>query len=252
MRQCSVVRGTRPNFYKRTQDIFRQLSEEEHKKAILHYLAYCTYEDALLGRLLDTLEATGQAENTIVIVTSDHGDYMGEHGLWANGVPCFRGAYHIPLIIRWPRGIKHIGRTVEQLVSLADIAPTILEVAGVESDREFVGSSLGPFLRDEPIAEWRDMLFTQTNGNELYAIQRACFNKDFKMVYNGFDYDELYDLTRDPDELTNVVDEPDYKETVRQIMKRIWQFAHATGDACINPYIMVRFAQYGPAIAFEE
>ena len=176
---------------------------------------------------------------------------MGEHGLWAKGVPCFRGAYHVPLIMRWPGEIEDPGRAVDELVSLADIAPTLLEAAGVPPDREFVGRSLLPFLSGET-PEWRDMIFTQTNGNELYAIQRACFNKAFKMVYNGFDYDELYDLTRDPHELKNVVDEPEYRETVRQMMKRIWQFAHATGDTCVNPYIMVRFAQYGPALAFEE
>lgn len=242
----------KPNFYRRTRDIFSQLSEEEHRRAILHFLAYCTYEDALLGQLLEALEKTGQAENTIVIATSDHGDYMGEHGLWAKGVPCFRGAYHVPLIVRWPAGIEKPGSTVDELVSLADIAPTVLDVAGVAPDREFVGESLLPFFKGESPGEWRDMFFTQTNGNELYAIQRACFNKAFKMVYNGFDYDELYDLEKDPHELTNVVDAPEYAETVRRMMKRIWQFAHATGDTCINPYIMVRFARYGPAIAFEE
>lgn len=241
----------KPNFYRRTQDIFSQLSEEEHKKSILHFLAYCTYEDALLGQLLDALDETGQADNTLVIATSDHGDYMGEHGLWAKGVPCFRGAYHVPLIMRWPRGIANPGSTVDEMVNLADVAPTMLEVAGLEAHREFVGESLVPFFNGET-PEWRDMSFTQTNGNELYAIQRACFNKEFKMVYNGFDYDELYDLTKDPHELKNVVNDPKYKNVVRQMMKRIWQFSHETGDTCVNPYIMVRFAQYGPALAFED
>lgn len=241
----------KPNFYRRTQDVFSQLTEEEHKKSILHFLAYCTYEDALLGQLLDALEETGQAENTIVIATSDHGDYMAEHGLWAKGVPCFRGAYHVPLIVRWPEGIKRPGTTIDEMVNLADIAPTLLDIAGVETDREFVGESLVPFFNNEA-PEWRDMTFTQTNGNELYAIQRACFNKEFKMVYNGFDYDELYDLTQDPHELRNVVDDPEYKHIVRDMMKRIWQFSKKTGDECINPYFIVRFAQYGPALAFED
>lgn len=241
----------KPGFYRKTQDIFSQLSEEEHRKAIHHFLAYCTYEDALLGRLLDALEETGEADNTLVLATSDHGDYMGEHGLWAKGVPAFRGAYHVPLIARWPNGIQNPGTTVDAMVSLADIAPTLLDVTELETDRAMVGESLVPFFRGEN-PDWRDMLFTQTNGNELYAIQRACFSKDFKMVYNGFDYDELYDLKKDPHELKNVVNDPAYADTVRQMMKRIWQFAHATGDKCINPYIMVRFAPYGPAIAFEE
>jgi arylsulfatase A-like enzyme len=242
----------KPNFYRRTKENFDQLTEDEHKKSILHFLAYCTYEDALLGQLLDALEASGQADDTVVIATSDHGDYMGEHGLWAKGVPCFRGAYHVPMIVRWTNGLANPGRDVDEMISLADIAPTMLELADVETDREFVGESLVPFLKDETVNDWRDMMFTQTNGNELYAIQRACFDKDFKMVYNGFDYDELYDLRKDPHELKNVVNDPEYKDVVRRMMKRIWGFAYETDDVCINPYIMVRFAQYGPGIAFEE
>ncbi len=242
----------KPGFYRRTKDLFSQLSEAEHRKAILHFLAYCSFEDALMGRLLDALEKSGQKENTIVICVSDHGDYMAEHGLWGKGVPCFRGAYHVPLVIRWPAGIKNPDRTVDEMVSLADIAPTLLEAAGITTEREFIGESLMPFLKDEKPAAWREEIFTQTNGNELYAIQRSVFNKDFKMVYNGFDYDELYDLRKDPDEMKNVVNDPKYRATVKGLMKRIWQFAHQTDDTCINPYIMVRFAQYGPAIAFEE
>ena len=167
-------------------------------------------------------------------------------------MPCFRGAYHVPLVVRWPEGIAAPGRTVDDFVSHADMAPTLLEAAGIEAGREFTGSSLMPFIRNKRPDEWRDMLFTQTNGNELYGIQRAAFDRDWKMVYNGFDYDELYDLKNDPHETRNVVDDPANREVVSRMMRRIWQFAHETGDKCINPYIMVRFAQYGPAHAFRR
>jgi choline-sulfatase len=183
---------------------------------------------------------------------SDHGDYMAEHGLWAKGLPCFRGAYHVPMVVRWPAAIADPGRTVDELVSLADIAPTLLEAAGIAHDRPMVGRSLMGFLRGEPPDEWRDALFTQTNGNELYGIQRGVFTTEHKLVYNGFDYDELYDLRSDPHEMVNVVDEERYAPTVRELMRRMWQFGHETGDTCINPYIMVRFARYGPAEAFRE
>ncbi|MBN1670462.1 MAG: sulfatase-like hydrolase/transferase [Kiritimatiellae bacterium] len=242
----------KPNFYRRTRDLFDQLTEREHREGIRHYLAYCTFLDDQFGRLLDALDRTGQGENTIVMYVADHGDYMGEHGLWCKGVPCFRGAYHVPLIVRWPKGIARPGRTVDELVSLADVAPTLLEAAGLAVTRPFVGTSLVPFFTDRLPGEWRDALFTQTNGNELYAIQRSVFTKELKFVYNGFDYDELYDLRTDPHEIRNVVDKPEYAADVRRLMRRIWQFSHQTGDTCINPYIMVRFAQYGPAEAFAE
>ncbi len=241
----------KPNFYRRTRDIFARLSEAEHRRAMHHYLAYCSFEDALLGRLLNTLEESGQAGDTVVIALSDHGDYMAEHGLWTKGVPCFRGAYHVPLIIRWPAGIRQPGRVVDTMVSLADLAPTILETAQLHVDREFGGKSLSHFLRDEKTPDWRDMIFTQTNGNELYAIQRAGFNRQYKMVYNGFDYDEFYDLAQDPLEMNNLINATEYQETIKQMMKRIWRFAEENHDTCINPYIMVRFASYGPGAAFE-
>jgi len=242
----------KPNFYRRTKDLFDQLTEQEHREGIRHFLAYCTFEDELFGKLLTKLEESGQADNTIVMYCSDHGDYMGEHGLWAKGLPCFRGAYHVPMVMRWPQGISNPGRTEDALVSLADMAPTFLDAADIAPEGEFTGRSLMPFLRGESVSDWRDVLYTQSNGNELYGIQRSVFGKDYKFVYNGFDYDELYDLRNDPHELCNVVGDPQYQDVVRQSMRRIWQFSHRTGDTCINPYIMVRFAQYGPAEAFRE
>jgi arylsulfatase A-like enzyme len=241
----------KPGFYRKTRDIFDQLSEDEARQAVRHFLAYCTFEDELFGRLLDKLEELGEADNTIVIYCSDHGDYNGEHGLWAKGVPCFRGAYHVPLVMQWPAGTTEPGRVVDELVSLADVAPTLMEAAGIPVEREMVGESLMPFMKNEQPDDWRDKMYTQTNGNELYAIQRAVFTKERKMVYNGFDYSELYDLEKDPHEMVNRIDDPEYADDVRRMMSDIWRFARDTGDTCINPYIMVRFAPYGPAVAFE-
>ena len=82
------------------------------------------------------------------------------------------------------------------MVSLADYAPTFLELAGVPVSRRMAGRSLVPFLRGETPEQWRDTLFTQSNGNELYGIQRAVFTDRWKYVYNGFDYDELYERER--------------------------------------------------------
>ena len=75
---------------------FGQLSEREVRDGIRHFWAYCTYLDELFGQLLAALDATGQRENTLVLYTSDHGDYCGEHGLFAKGIPCFQGAYRVP------------------------------------------------------------------------------------------------------------------------------------------------------------
>jgi len=76
--------------------------------------------------------------------------------------------------------------------------------------------------------------------------------RSWKYVYNGFDFDELYDLESDPGETINRIDDPDCADIIRQLSRRLWQFAQATDDVCINPYIMVALAPYGPSEAFRS
>lgn len=240
----------KPALYRRTRDRFDQLTEREQREALRHYLAFCTFEDDLFGRVFSALRDAGQLDNTLVLYVSDHGDYAGEHGLWCKGLPCFRGAYHVPAIAWWPEGIARPGREVDAFVSLADFAPTFLELAETAVDRPLTGRSLVPFLRGEEPAAWRDEIHTQTNGNELYGIQRSVTTREWKYVYNGFDYDELYDLTTDPEETRNLARDPAHQEVVRQMCRRMWRFAHEHGDVPINGYIMVGHAPFGPAEAF--
>lgn len=238
----------KPNLYRRTKDRFNQLTEYEHKEAILHYLAYCSYEDELFGKVMQSLEKSGQKNNTLVLLTSDHGDYMGEHGLWCKGLPCFKGAYHIPAAIRWPDGIKDSGRIIDDFISITDFAPTLLDVAQI--DHKMDNSLLG-YINNTQTRPNHTAHFTQSNGNELYGIQRSITTKDWKYVYNGFDYDELYDLKNDPNELYNVVNDKKHKEVIRALAKPLWQFAKDKKDTCINPYIMVSLAPFGPGIINE-
>ncbi|MDH7570784.1 MAG: sulfatase-like hydrolase/transferase, partial [Armatimonadota bacterium] len=107
-----------------------QLTEAEVRDAIRHFWAWCTYLDEQFGQVLQALEASGQADDTLVIYTADHGDYLGDHGLFMKGIPCYRGAYQVPCVMRWPNGICNPGRRVDAFVSLADMAPTFVELAG--------------------------------------------------------------------------------------------------------------------------
>jgi len=243
----------KPRIYQRMrQTRYGQLSDREVREGVRHFWAYCTYLDDLFGRLLAALDETGQAENTLVLYCSDHGDYCGEHGLFAKGIPCFQGAYRVPAVMRWPAGIRNPGRRVEQFVSLADFAPTFLDLADVPADRHFSGASLLPFLRGESPDNWRDAIFTQCNGVELYYTQRSVMTNDCKYTLNGFDRDELYDLRSDPHEMRNLADDPAYEPVKRALCRRLWQFAYQEQDSAINAYITVALAPYGPAIAFMD
>ena len=236
----------RPNLYKRTKSMYDRLTENEHRKSILKYLAFCSYEDHLFGKIV--AEAKKLAGDTVILYLSDHGDYCGDHGLWAKGLPCFEGAYRIPLLIYDSR--VQVGQVREEAVNLCDLAPTILEAAGIKSKRKFSGSSVYKLVKQEPCEWTREEICTQSNGNELYGIQRSIRTKQYKLVYNGFDFDEFYDLELDPHETVNRIGDDKYKEVIKDLYKRLWQFAYEHKDTCINPYIMVGLAQYGPGIIF--
>lgn len=244
----------KPNYYRKLKEMtFGQLSEIEVREAIRHFYAMCTYLDELFGKLMDKLDKTGQADNTLVLYCSDHGDYLGEHGLFHKGVPAFLGAYNVPAVVRWPNGIKNSGRRVKELVSLADFAPTFMELAGVKPSEDLTGKSLVPFLKDIKPLNWRDMMFTQCNGVENYFTQRMAFNKEYKYVYNGFDFDELYDLKNDPYEMVNIINDSKYEDIKHTLVKRMWDFAHKENDplATAGGYIMVGTAPYGPSDIFK-
>ena len=240
----------KPSVYRRTRDQYwGQLSETEIRDAVRHYWAYCTMMDAMFGEVLDTLEATGQADNTLVLRVSDHGEYCGAHGIFFKGVPSFREAYHIPAIIRYPKGINTVNRIVEDYISLADFAPTFLEAAGLDTPDNLTGSSLMPFLNNTS-NDWRDAHYTQFNGVELYYSQRTVQTKQYKYVYNGFDFDELYDIQNDPYEMVNLARDPSYDEVKRGLVQKMWQFAAQEDDhRLFNPYGTVALAPWGPGDA---
>lgn len=267
----------KPRIYQRMRyQYYAQLSDDEIRESIAHYWALTTMQDALFGRLLDTLETTGQADNTLVVYVSDHGDYAGAHGLWAKGVPSFREGYNIPCVIRWPKGISNPGRQVDAFVSTTDFAPTFLEAAGITSSEiKMSGKSLLPWLRGETPTGWRDAIFNQLNGVELYYTQRIVMTKDYKYVYNGFDYDELYDLKQDPYEMVNlafpdvkqsraIVEQgngycngsdvawpplsPHLAEVRHDMLQRMWKFAQEHKDQIFNAYVTVAMAPFGPGV----
>lgn len=240
----------KPALYRRTQRLYNQLSEDEHREALRHYKAFCSYEDDLFGQVLCALKESGQYDDTVILFLSDHGDYAGAHGLWAKGLPCFREAYSIPLMIRLPGGRQNV--RCDYPATLADLAPTILALCNVAADRPFAGVSLLPFLTGACPPARRAFRFTQTNGNEQYGIQRSVWSDDWKYVFNGFDFDELYDLKNDPGELHNLAADPAYAPVIRQLSREMWKFVRAHDDTIVNPYIMTALATYGPGILAEE
>lgn len=256
----------KPALYRRTRDRFDQLTEYEHRQALRHYLAFCSYEDELFGRVYDAVAAAGRLDDTIFVYLSDHGDYAGDHGLWCKGLPAFESALHIPTIIAGasvPQAMR--GRVVDDPISIVDLAPTLMELCGVRTEQPMSGVSFAGRIAGGVTEHPRTDLFFQSNGNEAYGIQRVIMDDRWKLVVNYFDHDELYDLAADPDELHNLLHRDDHQRrvgvdpdelipaelrpVVAELYRRLWRFTLEHDDDLTNDYIMTALGSYGPGVA---
>jgi arylsulfatase A-like enzyme len=147
----------RPAIYRRIQRVWDDVSWEDFAQATACYYANCTMIDEQIGRIMATLDELGMAENTIVVFTSDHGDYMAEHRLLLKGIPAFEGAYRVPLILSGP-GID-AGRQVNEIISLLDLVPTLVQLT-TGDDFSCHGRSLLPLLQGVE-TDWQSEAFSE-------------------------------------------------------------------------------------------
>ncbi|GEO84727.1 sulfatase [Ciceribacter naphthalenivorans] len=183
------------------------------------YAAMGAEVDHHIGRILDRLKATGQWENTIVILSGDHGEQMFEHGLLGK-LGWYDGSARIPLVIRTPGGVA--GQRVTHFTQSIDIFPTLVDLLELERDANLDGQSLLPFLRGADPVEWRDAAFwshdfrnlrDQTAERRFGLPSRLCNlhvvrTERFKYVHFPALPPVLYDLTHDPAEEIDLADDP--------------------------------------------
>jgi N-acetylglucosamine-6-sulfatase len=168
-----------------------------------------------LGRLLQQLESTGQLDNTIIIFSGDNGYFYGEHGLSQERRLPYEEAVRAPLLVRWPGRVK-AGAKIDTLVSSVDIAPTVLDLAGVSIGPQVQGLSFAPALTGRQGQE-RQTAYIEYNGDEVFdwvdrSTYRAIRTKRWKLIHWVQDptRGELYDLVADPCEMTNLHADPRY------------------------------------------
>ena len=239
-----------PAFYRRQREIFAHFTDRQWRETRAVYYALITELDQQLGLLLDAVEKAGQLDNTIVLVLSDHGRYMGAHGFDAHNFGAFEEAYNVPLIAAGP-GIAE-GVQTDALASLMDVGPTLLEFVGAPSIDVPDSRSFARLLGD-PLhhAADFDTCYAEFYGTRFWLTQRILWRGPWKLVFNGFDYDELYNLTEDPHELRNLGRDPAHREVMREMMTEIWRIAHETGDRVLleTHYPPMRFGIVGPNAA---
>jgi N-acetylglucosamine-6-sulfatase len=185
--------------------------------------------DEAVVRLVDTLRAERELDNTLILFTSDNGFFHGEHRVALGKVLVYEPSIRVPLIMRGP-GVP-VGERRRQLVTNADLAPTILEAAGATAGKPQDGRSLFPLLEDRGLEWGRDLLIEGAPGVNQPAFDAL---RTYRYVYvqhaNG--ERELYDLERDPHQLTSLHNDPAYAEVQAELSLRLGMLAVCAGRSC--------------------
>ena len=198
--------------------VFDEMTDYEHKLIKAAYYAMVEMIDIEFGRLMDTLEETGEIDNTIVIFTSDHGEMLGDHGIYLKGPYFYEGLAHVPLIISW-KGHFQRGVRLQTLTELTDLVPTIEEFCLGEIEPGVQGISLADILTgDKDPNGHRDSVYSEYYEAMPWhkypeAYGTMVFDGRYKLSrFHTSKEGELYDLKEDPDEFLNLWDYEEYKD----------------------------------------
>lgn len=192
----------------------RELVRWKYQRYMKDYLRCIDSVDQNLGRVLNYLDSSGLAENTVVIYSSDQGFYLGEHG-WFDKRWIYEESLRTPLIVRWP-GAAQPGSVNKDIVSNLDFAETFLEIAGAEVPGDMQGRGIVPLLRGKTPADWRKYFYYHYyEFPGAHSVRRHFGVADgrFKLIrFHEPDVDqwEMYDLAADPKEVKNVHGDPQY------------------------------------------
>jgi arylsulfatase A-like enzyme len=192
----------------------------KYQRYMQDYLGTISSVDDNVGRVLDYLDESGLAENTIVVYTSDQGFYLGEHG-WFDKRFVYDESFKTPLLIRWPNEIKP-GTTNDEMVQNLDFAQTFLDAAGITAPQDMQGESLVPLMKGDTASWSREAVYYHYyEYPSVHMVKRhyAIVTKEFKLVHFYYDVDEweLYDRLKDPQEMNNVYADPVYADVLADL-----------------------------------
>ncbi|MCK4276132.1 MAG: sulfatase-like hydrolase/transferase [Phycisphaerae bacterium] len=193
-----------------------------------YYYGLIAHQDAQIGRVLDALNQTQQGDNTIVVYVADHGDLMGDFGMYFK-CSFLEGSVRVPIIVKGP-GIPAAGRR-KQLVGLQDVLPTLAELTDCPLVDEVDGVSLVPASRHDS-AEVRDIFYSQCLDTPNQSAM-VCDGR-FKYIYSqAGPTEQLYDLQADPHELVNLASRSDHEQLLEPWRRRLIDEARRVGDTAI-------------------
>jgi len=205
-------------------------SNEQLREVIRNYCATIYKMDLEISRLLQALEQMGLKDNTVVIYASDNGYLWGEHRLvdkrWA-----YEESIRIPFLVRAPGIVRNPGREIDELVLNIDLAPTVLELAGISPPKSIQGKSFAPLLREKSF-KWREDFLYEYFYDEYYNVppMLAVRTRDWKYIRYRYHLraEELYYLKEDPKEQNNLASAPEYQEQKQRLSQRLEQLLKET------------------------
>jgi arylsulfatase A-like enzyme len=213
----------------------KELALWKFQRYMEDYLRTIQSVDDGVGEVLDYLEENGLSENTIVVYTSDQGFYLGEHG-WFDKRFMYEESFRTPLLMKYPKEIK-AGTVINEMVQNLDFAPTFLDYAGVPIADDIQGESFRGLVNGTVKgSDWRDAIYYtyyEFPGEHHVKRHYGVRTDRYKLIHFYYDIDvwELYDLEKDPSEMTNVYNDPNYKDIREDMHKRLTELRTKYGDS---------------------
>lgn len=226
-----------PDFLKqsfnRERYFWRWDRPEKYQRNMKAYYRMISGVDAAIGRLREALAANGFADNTVILVTADNGYYLGERGFagkWSH----YEESLRVPMVIYDPRLTEELrGRELDPMVLNIDIAPTLLDLAGIDPPGSYQGVSLKPLVEGQPPAGWRTEFFAEHLCPNPRLPQWEGIRGE-RCVYSRYPqqtppYEFLHDLQEDPDQLRNFANDPAYGETLETMRQQTDRYINEYG-----------------------
>jgi arylsulfatase A-like enzyme len=231
-------------FFQDGAGLARDMTEAAVRQMRATYFGLMTEIDDQLGRVFAHLEATGQMDDTLIVLTCDHGEQLGDHFLLGK-VGYFDQSFRIPMIVRDPSRVADAsrGRIVDSFTETIDCMPTILDWLGLEVPRQCEGHSLLPFCRGETPSNWRQEVHYEFDFRDIYyshpetalgltmdsASLAVVQDREYKYIHFAALPPLLFDLDEDPGQFVNRADDPAYAGIVRDYAQKLlsWRLRHA-------------------------
>jgi len=227
-----------------------ELKNWYYQRYIKDYLRCVASVDASVGKLLDYIDESGLRENTIIIYTSDQGFFLGDHG-WYDKRFIYEHAVRMPFLMRYPKEIEQ-GTVTDKLLTNLDFAPTLLDYAGIETPAEMQGISGRAMINGNAPKDWQDSFYYRywDHGGHNVCAHYGLRTMTHKLIYfhpSEFNwqghkdlephlepYWELYDLEKDPNELNNVYDSPEYASVQAELKLELESKQRYYGDKALH------------------